>query len=502
MTWTMALVVVALAIFGGLLAYWGDLLGRRFGKRRLTLFGIRPKYTAIIITSANGAALVLFTVVAMTVINESFRVWITRGDRIVSELSHNAKELRDLQEERASLGQQVDDLARSLDTRRKELAKLQAEYGAKAKEVEQLVGRLASAQAELAQSERQLVAEQSEIRRLRSEQRRLMAQITTAQNQAQEANQRLLALREDIRTAETRNEDLLAEYEDQSLRNVTLERENAALERQNLTLKQDNSRLEADNERIRQENQTVKNEAAKLRAEYGELVSGAGLEFATLRRQPLVYGTGEEIQRISVNPTIGRFRIEQQIREALDSSGEKAQQMGAEPNDKGRTVFIPDKAPQGSQDIITEQESIDAIVDQIGRSDGLVAALVVSLINTVRGEPVPVEIRLFRNPLVFSKGGEIASESIEPHSSAQALTMVLQFLKDEVRSRAIDKGLIPRFDPRAEEPFIGELPGDQLLDLATSIARLGGKVRIIAKASDDIRAADPLRLSFEVRRER
>ena len=48
------LVLAFLIVVCGFIAYTGDLLGRRLGKRRLTVFGLRPRHTAILCTVVTG----------------------------------------------------------------------------------------------------------------------------------------------------------------------------------------------------------------------------------------------------------------------------------------------------------------------------------------------------------------------------------------------------------------------------------------------------------------
>ncbi|MCS7191058.1 MAG: DUF3084 domain-containing protein, partial [Fimbriimonadales bacterium] len=78
MTLTMLIILALLTLFGGALAYAGDWLGRKLGKQRLSLFGIRPRHTATLITTVTGCITVALTVIGMTLVNESFRAWITR----------------------------------------------------------------------------------------------------------------------------------------------------------------------------------------------------------------------------------------------------------------------------------------------------------------------------------------------------------------------------------------------------------------------------------------
>ncbi len=46
----------------GLIAYLGDLVGRKVGKKRLTLFGLRPRYTSVIITVITGILIAAFSI--------------------------------------------------------------------------------------------------------------------------------------------------------------------------------------------------------------------------------------------------------------------------------------------------------------------------------------------------------------------------------------------------------------------------------------------------------
>ena len=64
MFWT----IIALGmtvLMAGIIAYNGDVIGRKYGKKRLTLFGLRPKHTAILITSVTGVFISALTTAAI-----------------------------------------------------------------------------------------------------------------------------------------------------------------------------------------------------------------------------------------------------------------------------------------------------------------------------------------------------------------------------------------------------------------------------------------------------
>ncbi len=67
-------IVLVLISMGGLIAFLGDRIGSKVGKKRMTLFGLRPKYTSIIVTIISGALISFSTIAVMAVVNENVRV--------------------------------------------------------------------------------------------------------------------------------------------------------------------------------------------------------------------------------------------------------------------------------------------------------------------------------------------------------------------------------------------------------------------------------------------
>jgi uncharacterized protein (DUF3084 family) len=70
------IIIVVVIIFGGTLAFLGDRVGMKVGKKRLSMFGLRPKYTSMIITVLTGFFIAGLTLVTLTLISEYARVAI------------------------------------------------------------------------------------------------------------------------------------------------------------------------------------------------------------------------------------------------------------------------------------------------------------------------------------------------------------------------------------------------------------------------------------------
>ncbi len=63
--------VVAITVVAGLIAYIGDRVGHQVGRKRLTLFGLRPKYTSTIVAVATGMLIALsVTLIALVASNQ------------------------------------------------------------------------------------------------------------------------------------------------------------------------------------------------------------------------------------------------------------------------------------------------------------------------------------------------------------------------------------------------------------------------------------------------
>ena len=56
-----ALILVAGAVLSGLVAWLGNKLGRQVGRRKMSLFGLRPRHTSNVITVATGSLIFLVT---------------------------------------------------------------------------------------------------------------------------------------------------------------------------------------------------------------------------------------------------------------------------------------------------------------------------------------------------------------------------------------------------------------------------------------------------------
>lgn len=79
-------IFLVLMAMGGIIAFLGDKIGSKVGKKRMTLFGLRPKYTSIIVTIISGTLISCLTIVALAVVNENVRVALFGLSKLHAEM--------------------------------------------------------------------------------------------------------------------------------------------------------------------------------------------------------------------------------------------------------------------------------------------------------------------------------------------------------------------------------------------------------------------------------
>jgi len=70
---TPIITVAAIVVLAGLIAFVGDRVGHQVGRRRMTLFGLRPRYTSTIFAVGFGMFIALFAVGVVAAVNQEAR---------------------------------------------------------------------------------------------------------------------------------------------------------------------------------------------------------------------------------------------------------------------------------------------------------------------------------------------------------------------------------------------------------------------------------------------
>ena len=89
--------ILLLLILGGILSTLGDRLGSRVGKARLSIFKLRPKSTAVLITVFTGSIISAISFATMVVFDRDLRVGLFQLEDIREKIIESEKELKKLE---------------------------------------------------------------------------------------------------------------------------------------------------------------------------------------------------------------------------------------------------------------------------------------------------------------------------------------------------------------------------------------------------------------------
>ena len=244
------LLILALLVLGGVLSTLGDRLGTKVGKARLSLFNLRPRKTAVVITALTGALISAVSLALLLLVSERLRVGLFELDQLQERLRdsrtalvRSQAELRtrraELESSRAEVGRAERGRRQALQGRTQALAaQRQAETarGRAANQLRTAEDRLGTLRRSLqplqaqrdrlekqqARLRREVSGRDAEIRRTEAELRQVRERIAAGARELKELETNVIALR--------RGDVVIASGEPLASAKVRLERPNQARE--------------------------------------------------------------------------------------------------------------------------------------------------------------------------------------------------------------------------------------------------------------------------------
>ena len=439
---------LALAIFVavcGVIAYCGDILGRRMGKRRLSLFGLRPRYTAIVTTTITGMLIAIFTIAVMATISQRVKLLMLQGIEIVQKYQTVKAQLQEAIEVR--------------DKQRALAKQAQREARAAVKEATSLKRTLAALQEDLRQKKAELARATQRVQQLDSERIRLTNDI-----------RKLSAELEKNKTALETAQSALAETE----KELASAKKEVALRR---------------------------TEVAKLESDIQKLEELLGKKLLEKKEKPVVFGPEQEIVRGTIECAQSKSKIKADLITLLDKADQRARAKGAQVGSNGRAIEIKPKQirdPQAKKVVTFDEEKIiDFLAEEISSGSGSVVVRIYSWGNSFVGEQAIVDFWLNYNRLIYHQGDEVAATTIDGSlSRGQIFGQLIMFLRTDVRYAALANDIIPEVDEEGQKTVGTISDWDEILNLVEQIKTLGKPVRVKAIAEKDTWSVGPLEVSF------
>jgi uncharacterized protein (DUF3084 family) len=392
------ILIVAILVLGGVIATLGDRIGTKVGKARLSLFNLRPRKTATIVTIVTGSLISASTLGILFGLSESLREGVFKLDTILKQLRHARHDIAVVNAQKAQV--------------EKELAETRAEQGRVQQQLAATNRNFRQARSQLRSVSQQASELRSEIESLLAERQDLLQQKDRLSGQITQLNAEVTQLREQVTRRDrelARRDETIAERNRELAQQdqIIAERESRLAEVQQqlkAAIAQRETRLQALEEQLGQrelqlaqrdkqlqerEKQLsfLEREVETLVRSYRELRQG---NVALLRDQVLAFG----VVRI-VDPAAANQAIDQLLREA------------------NRTAIEITGFQTNEPLVQITQAQAEQLIDQIKDGQDYVVRIL-SAGNYVVGEkPIQVFADAAVNRVIFDAGDVLAAVSAD-----------------------------------------------------------------------------------------
>jgi uncharacterized protein (DUF3084 family) len=478
--------VVAILILGGVIATVGDRIGTRVGKARLSLFNLRPRKTAVLISILTGSLISGTTLALLFGLSSQLRKGVFEYAETREKLRQVNKQLNRTKDERQQFEQQRDAAQQQQQQARRTLGVIESQLKtAQAKQ--------SSTQAELDRVASRADRLRREAEQLLTQQRTLVLQRDQVLAQINQRNAEIAAKSQIIRSRET---EIARQDSDLSRQSFELNQRNRLLDDRNRLLGDRNRLLSQRDRQLQDQRQIVQAGESKLKAlvDQKEILDRAiadqeeqlqrvrqGLAYYregldNVRQGSIVLSRSEVIStrvvRVAQSDLV-RVAIDQVLREA---------------NDQALTILqLRDRTRQVIQ-------ADPLAVARLGQdlSDGREYVVrVISAKNYLLNEQgVQVILDATPNVTIFPKGAAIATTAIQLNSSREQSQQGVTLLIESARYRVGRAGVL------GDNFSIGDGRFKSFVAFVEKVQDSQQPLTLQAIARDTIQTAGPTRIDL------
>lgn len=368
--------IAAILVLGGVIATVGDRLGMRVGKARLTLFNLRPRQTATLITILTGSIISASTFAILFAVSDQLRTGVFE----LGEIQRDLTEARDELDEIAAEKEEIED----------ELTSAREDQVAAQRRLEEINESLQAAIERQTATEQELSSTQDQLQSVQSRYRQAQSLLTTISSQAS-------ALRGEIQQLQSDRQELIRQRDE--VREQIAERDREIAARDQAIAEREAQLRELENQYV-----YLTQEIQGLEREFQALRQG---NVALLRNQSLASGVVRVVTAGAAPQAVERLLQQANLvatQRVLPGTGEADEQL-----------------------IQITNAEVEQVISEIEDGRDYVIR-VQSAGNYVVGEPcilageacIKVFFTIAPNQLVFQAGDVIASTAIDPTTTSDA----------------------------------------------------------------------------------
>ncbi|MEM7793590.1 MAG: DUF3084 domain-containing protein [Cyanobacteria bacterium P01_C01_bin.118] len=437
------ILITTVLVLGGLIATLGDRIGMRVGKARLSLFNLRPRQTATVVSILTGSVISASTLGLLLIASEQLRKGLFEFEEIQANLSDARTELENARQAKT-------DVEKSLNTVTRQKIDAEGELTEVITFLDEATRRETIIRERLDQTQEQLTVVSTQATQLQGEISRLQSDRQVLQQQQAEVKQQIV-----------QRDRALAE------RNQELQQRNRSIEQREIAL-----------ERLRTEQAFLEDEIQRLESEFLKLRAGN--------------------VAISRNQTLALLITRPQ---SLTSATTEIEQLLSEANRIALNEIWPDAPNQTIRILRVDPQIVRETARSITDGQQYVIRVGVSG-NYVVGEPcvvqqedppcVEISLQAKLNRIIFEQGETLARVPVgSAYPSTSSLVEALRTLVTSAQIRASLEGIIIIDNPRVA----GGL-SEPVIDFLNQVQNYGAPLEIEAIAGKQIFTTGPLDLEL------
>ena len=190
------ILILALLILGGVLSTLGDRLGSKVGKARLSLFRLRPKKTAVVITVLTGSLISAISLGLMLLVSDRLRTGLFELDQIEQRLRDSRDALSSSRKDLAQSRNALHSAENERSEAQRQLKVVAEQASRLQKELAPLMEQRKQLEAERDRLSRDIAAKDSDLQRNRTELAKLNSKIKSSSQELERLERNLIALRQ------------------------------------------------------------------------------------------------------------------------------------------------------------------------------------------------------------------------------------------------------------------------------------------------------------------
>jgi len=357
-------IMLLVLIFSGIIAYIGDRIGMKAGKKRISLFGLRPRYSSMIITVMTGILIALLTISILLFTYTNLRQALFNINDVLDRLQNLNQKLEERDQELEEMKTEIDNKANELENLTKQRNQLTAELEETEQEYEATREDLEEAHEEIKQLEKNRDELENNIALLEEERDKLEKQVN-------ELNQKISTLTEDYEEVK----DLASQYRSGMVyymgKNIVYQKGDIvysevleAGKSQDKIIEDLNEMLDEANQEAKEKNIKVDEETGRaLRIQYEDVSNVAKILYNMdegqkvivslvasfnvpeddwlsvnflLNRDFIVFNKGDVIAKKVIDATLPTEELEKELEGLLKTINGKAIQKGVLPDSEGQ----------------------------------------------------------------------------------------------------------------------------------------------------------------------